>query len=295
MLQNTNGSSARSEYRYYAARTLLEFATNQPEIVAEANKVEQSWPVDDIPALIAAEEKARGAAGYINAFMKLSDSIRYDEEHDTPISGAILKERILPLYSEALDSGNQQIVDRAISVLWDIGSNAAPLLPKLIKVAEQDDHYRFGIALGAMTTIAPGDPATLPFLLRLLNDTNTPRSVTYQVCAALTDFGPEAAAAVPGLHKCLGNHDIGMKFNTTFALWRIGKEPPSVKILQDVLKNDEGDTKTALRVLEMLRGLNAQTAETKSILHQLAKSSIPEVQTSALALLETSGASKTTQ
>jgi hypothetical protein len=299
MLQNTNGLSAKGEYRYYAAGTLLQIATNQPEIIAEANQVEQSRPGDDIPALVSATEKARGTAGYFDAFKKLRRSVGNVYDHDAPLSGTLFQERILPLDSETLDSGNQKLVDEAILGLWSFGSNAAPLLPKLIKIAELDDPSRFGDALRVMIQIAPEDPATLPLLFRVLNATNTRRDFPFQVCEALNHFGPEAAAAVPGLHKYLGNHDIWMRFQATFALWRIAKEPPSIAILQEALKanpdtNTDNDS-TSLRVLEMLGGMTTQTDLTKSILHQLAKSTTAEVQTNALALLEKLGTNKTTQ
>jgi beta-lactamase regulating signal transducer with metallopeptidase domain len=296
MLQNTNNDPDTYEYRYGAARALQAIAADQPEIVAEANAVLQREPVFDIAGLTAAVEKARGTAGYFDAFQKLRDSVRYSEEHGLPLSDVLLKERILPLYSEALDSGNQRIVESVISGLWDIGSNAAPLLPKVIKIAQQDDPFResFEVEIGAMTHIAPGDPTTLPIFLRLVNDTNAPLQVRGSVCEALAYFGPEAAAAVPGLHKLLGSHEIGIRFETTFDLWRIAKEPPSVKILQEAISMDADDDGHyfSFRTLEMLGGLNAQTDETKSIIRQLAQSSSAEVRTNALALLEKIGEKK---
>jgi HEAT repeat protein len=145
-----------------------------------------------------------------------------------------------------------------------------------------------------MTHIAPGDPTTLPIFLRLVNDTNAPLQVRGSVCEALAYFGPEAAAAVPGLHKLLGSHEIGIRFETTFDLWRIAKEPPSVKILQEAISMDADDDGHyfSFRTLEMLGGLNAQTDETKSIIRQLAQSSSAEVRTNALALLEKIGEKK---
>ena len=275
---------------------------SQSQIIAEADKVWESLPPVDISTLVTAVEKARGSDGYADAVYQLKH-IDNAANEGTPVSPPILKEHILPLYSEALDSGNQKAINYAISGLWRLGPIAAPLLPKVIKLAEQDDPHslHFPDKIHAMAYIAPGDPVTLPILLRLFADTNATMIALYNGSKALSHFGPEASAAVPGLHRFIehvgqlkleAEVKTDLAFSATFALWRIAKEPPSIALLQAAYNKiaDNDVDVTPMRVLELLGGLPNQTAETKSILHQLAQSSNPEVQTNAVALLKKIGA-----
>jgi beta-lactamase regulating signal transducer with metallopeptidase domain/HEAT repeat protein len=287
MLQNTNGPMG-NDYHYSTAQALKAIASDQPDIVAEANAViQQSLHVGDIAELIAAAEKARGTDGYFDAFQKLEVDINNASAAGMPVSTNILQEQCLPLFSEALDSGNQKLIDAAVSRLGEFGTLAAPLLPKLVKIAEHDDpaHPLYGNAIGAMSAIAPGDPSILPILLRLLNDTNAPSWIHNNVCYALTYFGPEAKAAVPGLRQYLDTRELLTRFNATLALWRIAKEPPSTDILEQTLQKYENDY-IANGVLDILSNLPSQTAETKSIIRQLAQYSSPAIQTNAQALLK---------
>ncbi len=128
---------------------------------------------------------------------------------------------------------------------------------------------------------------TLPVLIRLLDAVND--SVKQSACAVLSHFGSEAQAAIPGLHRCLKEKAFYIRFNATVALWRIAKEPPSIPFLKSAISHDDNGDYIPSRTLEMLGGLNAQTDETKSILHQLAQSPSPEVRTNALALLKKIG------
>jgi HEAT repeat protein len=121
----------------------------------------------------------------------------------------------------------------------------------------------------------------------LLNDVDDP--VRQNACSVLTHFGPEAKAAIPGLHRCLKENDIWIQFNAALALWHIAKEPPSIPLLKTAISLDENGDYVPLRILEMLGGLSEQSAVTKSIIRQLAQHSNAEVRTNALALLEKIG------
>jgi HEAT repeat protein len=142
-------------------------------------------------------------------------------------------------------------------------------------------------AISALSDIAPADTRTLPTLIHLLDDLDD--LIEQSACIALSHFGPEAQAAVPGLHRCLKTDAIGVQFSATLALWRIAKEPPSIAILKTAIGQDDNGYFVPLRTLEMLGGLSAQTDETKSIIRQLSQSSTAEVRTNALALLQKIG------
>ncbi len=183
----------------------------------------------------------------------------------------MIKERVVPLLMQKLDlSETVRVLQATCGTLTTLGSNASPALPKLTALLSKEDpsEYRQNERMCEMVAIigiAPGDPATLPSLIHGLDDAHLRGEAIY----GLGKFGPEAAAAVPGLHKCLQSSDIlGMKFNAALALWRIAKEPPSPALLKAVISQypNDNDRYFAIPSLEMLGGLSAQTDETKSII-----------------------------
>jgi len=215
------------------------------------------------------------------------------------VSDPLIKERVVPLLMQKLDlSETVRVLQATCGTLSTLGSNASPALPKLMALLAKEgpSEYRQNerlYELMAIIGIAPGDPATLPSLIHGLDDAY----LRGEAIHGLLNFGPAAAAAVPGLHKCLQSSDAdmpGMKFSAAHALWRIAKEPPSVALLKAVFRQfpDDIDQYFAPATLEMLGGLNAQTDETKSIIRQLAQTSSGGVRTNALALLEKIGEKK---
>jgi HEAT repeat protein len=160
-------------------------------------------------------------------------------------------------------------------------------LPKVIAISERIDSGARINGIGSLSEIAPGDMTTLPVFIRLLDDVNDGMKQT--ACAGLTHFGPEAKAAIPGLHRCLKENAFYVQFNATVAMWRIAHEAPSIALLKTAMSQDENGDYIPLRTLELLGGLSVQTDETRSIVRQLAKASNAEVRTNALALLEKIG------
>jgi beta-lactamase regulating signal transducer with metallopeptidase domain/HEAT repeat protein len=216
-------------------------------------------------------------------------------------SAPLITEHVMPLLIQKLDLSEtvEVLLDSCIS-LSDLGPMATRALPKLMAVFEKEDASNYRQAerrneLYAIRNIAPGDPATLPSLMRALDDADS--GVRSVAIGGLGKFGPEAANAVPAIHKCcqaLGADSWGVKFQATYALWHIAKEPPSLDILQEALRKEPNDKHHffSLPALDMLGGLNEQTDDSKALIHQLAQSSSDEVRTNALALLEKIGEHK---
>jgi hypothetical protein len=290
ILAQTNGPVLPADPRVFAAFALQKIAPADPALAAEINAVLRPppGPLPDISQLLAdAENAASGHLGprsFGSAMQELGGAVGAMRYCGSPVSEAMMQERILPLFDRALDESNPPEMGGIFGGLSGIGPPAAPLLPKIIAFLGTNDSSARLNAIGALYNIAPGDMTTLPVLIHLLGDVVDP--VKQNACSDLTHFGPEAQAAVPALHQCLKDNSFYIQFNATLALWRIAKEPPSLALLKTAVNQDANGDFIPLRVLEMLRGLDTQTDESKAILRQLTKSWSPEVQTNALALLK---------
>jgi beta-lactamase regulating signal transducer with metallopeptidase domain/HEAT repeat protein len=300
MLAQTNGpaipSEATFDARIFAALALQKIAPDQPALVAEINAAlhPPPGPLPDINQLLDDAEKAnpngRGSESLGYALYKLGGAVGTLRFGGSPVPDAMIRERILPLFARALDGSDAHEFGDVFGGMIGLGRAAAPLLPRVIAFLGTNDSSARLNGICLLGNIAPGDMATLPILVQLLNDVDDP--VRQNACSVLTHFGPEAKAAIPGLHRCLKENNIWIQFHAALALWHIAKEPPSIPLLKTAISLDENGDYVPLRTLEMLGGLSAQTAETKSMIRQLAEHSNAEVRTNALALLEKIGERK---
>jgi HEAT repeat protein len=290
MLSQNNGPTLAASPRLFAAWALQTIAPDQPGVAAEINAAihPPPSPLPDINQLVEDAEKAaltgRGSDSLGYALYQLGSAVGTLRFSGSPVPEAVIRERILPLFSRALDGSDAHQCSDAFGGLIGLGPAAAPLLPRVIAFLGTNDSSARLNALGVLGNIAPGDMATLPTLIQLLNDMDD--SVRQNTCSVLTHFGPEAEAAIPGLHRCLKENSVWTQFKAALALWRIAKEPPSFPLLKTAISLDEDGYYVPLRTLEMLGGSSAHSDVTKSIIRQLAQSSNEEVRTNALALLD---------
>ncbi len=279
---------ADKETQGFAALALQRIASDQPEVVAEVAAVMKArLPAhgnSDIAKLIDAVESADPSQ-----LGELGEALEAARSDGSLISPVTIR-RVLDLASRMLDSGlaeNSHPLSLS-KVLYGLGPQAAPLVPKMLAALE-DDSGAWVYLLRPLNRISPGDKRALPVLIRLLDDSNF--DVRQNACLCLTSFGSEAREAVPTLRQRLNDDSPDVKFRASLALWRITGEVPPAPFLQEALRQDRsfGPSYVGLRTIEMLASLNQQTDETLSIVTRLAQHDDVEVRTNALALLRKFG------
>lgn len=170
-----------------------------------------------------------------------------------------LLRRLVPGTTEAIVRG-----DRAVEVLFDLGTNAAPAVPVLIRENFHRDPWDFNFAHATLVKIGP---AGAPQLVRVLQSSD-PRErlaaarylglagpdaavaapalanalldsdplVQTEAVSALALMGPAAGAALPALKRSLSDADPAYRLRVIESLWRIGRESESTApILSSIL------------------------------------------------------------
>ena len=169
------------------------------------------------------------------------------------------------------------------SACGSLGTNAAPLLPKLMALAERDGPAR-GNVLGSLLQVAPGDVRVLPLLIRGLDDASP--GMRGNAAAVLRTFGPEAHAAVPGLQKLLMDHEPWVRFNAALALWNIARQPPSIPVFVEALKVDDETYFVPRAVCKLFGEMGPAAKEGAPALRELISHWDPNVRALARGALE---------
>jgi len=107
-------------------------------------------------------------------------------------------------------------------VCYELGPIAAPMVPKLITLAEDNQDPCRRAAIGAMVVIGPGAAPAVPILRKQLyhEDFHT----QYWSCRALAAIGSPALPAVPDLVDRLKNGVASVRRNAAAALGKLGPD-----------------------------------------------------------------------
>lgn len=132
------------------------------------------------------------------------------------------KEKALPIIEQQWESADSR--KRAILCLacYEIGPCAAPMVPKLMALAEEGPDICRRTAIGALMAIGPDAAPAVPSLRKHLyhEDFHT----QYWACRALAAIGPAALPAVPDLVDRLKNGAASVRRNAAAALGKLGPE-----------------------------------------------------------------------
>lgn len=116
--------------------------------------------------------------------------------------------------------GNDKTAYWAILVLHDLGEDAKPAVPALLKVFEGGNPESQMAAVEALGDI--GDPAAIPKLIEVLKD--HPFDIEINAAFALSKFGPAAKDAAPYLDQGLESDDPVMQTVCAYSLAMIFPE-----------------------------------------------------------------------
>src|SRR5206468_818984 len=103
---------------------------------------------------------------------------------------------------------------RALRMIEAPRQAVAPLIVKLLNDADPT------VAMRALSSIAEGGVEVVPALTAALDE----REARYWACVALSEIGPQAKAAVPGLIKVLSDDRAEVRLQATIALGEIGPD-----------------------------------------------------------------------
>lgn len=232
----------------FEGRTAREWVNELVRNGPNAKHALLSLGADAVPALVDAVEQkqSRGIA--------FLDSVR-------PSFPKFIA-RHLPRRFEAEARGQ-----RAIEVLNELGTNAAPAVPALIRdELRRNDWWEFSPAHTALINIGeagipqfirvlrsrdprertaaarylgaigPSASQSTTDLVRLIQDPD--RVVRWEAVAALSQIGPRASAAIPGLKASLTTTNIDLRLQIADALWRIDRYSPTITpVLLEVLSD----------------------------------------------------------
>lgn len=151
-------------------------------------------------------------------------------------------EQAMPSFVDAFDSGTD--VWRAVQVAGCLPAAANEFVPRLVDylngLPHRDGHNTTRNA--AVTALGRlGDPAAVPVLIALLPapGTSSPGMSTPAVLRALTEFGPDAAAALAPVQALTASDDSNAQSAAVAALWAItGDTALVLPHLRDLLEAD---------------------------------------------------------
>jgi len=194
-----------------------------------------------VPALArAVERKHRPGTG-------LSNSLR------TKLPAPI--RRLVPSNAEVIIRG-----DRAVEVLFELGTNAAPAVPALIREELRHEAWDLSVAHAALVRIGGSGAPQLSRVLR----SSDPRE---RVAAAryLGLAGPEATAAAPALARLIPDADPLVRTEALVALTRIGPTADAaLPALRDSLADADPDS--CILILEALWKIGGDSRSTTPLL-----------------------------
>jgi HEAT repeats len=153
------------------------------------------------------------------------------------------------------------------NIIWALGPKAAPAIPALIQLLQNQDETFVPIATYALRGIGTN---AIPPVMALLNSTN--RIIRLRVMLALELFGPEAQMAVPALVQCLGSPDPGTRFRAVGALGSIKTDAPLV--VPAIVRCIESDTNkwSRLPCIQALGRFGTNAKPAASVLVSILKS-----------------------
>jgi beta-lactamase regulating signal transducer with metallopeptidase domain/HEAT repeat protein len=272
------------QIRLYAGQALRRIASDRSDVMAEVEAVQQQAipKLPPIPELIEKSKDFANDAGW-RAMGDLAFALSKARTEGSPVPREVIRDQILPLVDKALDEKDGLFSNAACAVCRALGKDAEPLLPKVLLIAENDKLTRLS-AIGSLGGMAPGDPRTLPVLIRALDDVIP--HIRQNAAAGLQMFGPDAGAAVPGLQRLLKDRDQNVRFNASFALWNIARQPPSIPQLVQHLNEDESGDYVPLALCKLFREMGPAAKEAVPALRELLSHWDPKVRKEARAALE---------
>lgn len=271
------------ESRLLAARALKELGPSAKDAVPSLIKAlhrEESDVVlaEVIRALGAMAPQSKAAVPHLLPFLE-------DGQREVRISalwavgrfGADGKAAVPFLIKALEDKGvvnpktGQTFAQLAANSLADIGPEATPAVPALIKALKADHRQLRGDAIRALGWIGAKDPAVVPTLIAVLRDRND-TFFRSSAAVALARIGPEAKEAVPALLEALKAEDLkdenrirGTRSAVMTALGHMGAAAKeAVPVLADIFKDQQADY-----------GLRRQAAEALGKIGPAAKEAIP--------------------
>ncbi len=163
----------------------------------------------------------------------------------------------IPVLIKALSSQDEVMHMSAIASFGKLGSEAAPALPALTKLLDENEDVR----IVAVDTFGKIGKEAVPALVKALNDKEY-WTVRYIAAKALGRIGTDAKQAIPTLIATLNDEDLHVRTEAADSLAKIGKDavPALITALTnknwfvrssaaDILRKFGGDAKDALPAL----------------------------------------------
>jgi len=221
-----NLSAGTSEEKRQAIRSLMHYRDSALEPILNA--------LQDEDAAVRAEAiKALGELAPLKAEVVVPRLLKCIEEDDGYVDEqpnwirslqAIGKyrEKALPIIEQQWEGGDSRKRAILCLVCYEIGPCAAPMVPKLMALAEEGPDICRRTAIGALMAIGPDAAPAVPSLRKHLyhEDFHT----QYWACRALAAIGPAALPAVPDLVDRLKNGVASVRRNAAAALGKLGPE-----------------------------------------------------------------------
>src|SRR5262249_4645046 len=136
-------------------------------------------------------------------------------------------ERVASLVAE-LGHADPKLRAAAADKLLEMRALAAPAVPALIRLLDDDDlHVRIR-ATYALGHVGPGARAAIPRLRRLLNDAQADTLLRLSAAKNLANLGPDAECAVPDLLQLLRNEEPRLRSWAASTLRVVGKNHAQV-------------------------------------------------------------------
>lgn len=162
--------------------------------------------------------------------------------------GANLPGNFGSLFTKNLDPVNHVSIRCAAALgLKELGTNAAPAVPELIRAMQSPDRQ---VMWYAATAIGETGGAAVLDLIRLLDEPDA--NVRHAAAYALGQIGPAALAATPALVARLSDTSAGVRDSSLFSLSRIGSVAGPA-VLNMVLTTQGEERRRAVTALASVR------------------------------------------
>ncbi len=142
------------------------------------------------------------------------------------------QEKVMPLVLKILEQGDATVIAPALQTLAEQGEAALPRLCQALK-HEQACYW----ACLALAELGPKAAPAVPHLKGVLQDEEP--EVRMQALAALGEIGPAAQPVVPEIIAALNDEAGGVRYAAAYALGRIGTTPEATAALQQALNQDD--------------------------------------------------------
>jgi HEAT repeat protein len=235
--------------------------------------------------LVRNQRAARGALDALgpDAVPALTRAVEQKQSRLTPLLYS-LRPKLPAAIGRRLPSPHEAAIrsERAVEVLYDLGTNAAPAVPALIRADFSRESWEFNYAHAALTRIGA---AGIPQFIRVLRSPDSRERVAAarylgligppagsaatalartlhdpyplvrtEAIGALAQVGPAARDAVPALKAALESADMESRLRLIEALWRIDREsdstvPQLIQVLQDPASPHRAKAATLLALM----------------------------------------------